>query len=219
MKQVIIATLMTLMGVVSGLDNTLASGPATLIENGGFEIPAVIGGNQEFGAPSAAIEGWQVSAGSIDLVASGSILGTAHSGLQMIDINGSRAGTMQQSFNTVPGNKYRLELFYSNNPNPAFALPSYSASIRLVGTTQLLSALVNHAGATELEMNWQRFSHTFTADSVSTTLVLSSAQGGFNGIYFDTVSVIPEPATMLMLAPIGIAFACLSSRRLCRQQG
>lgn len=218
MKQTFIASLILMMGASLAPQNSIASGPATLITNGGFEIPTVIGGDQEFGAPSRVIESWQVSAGSIDLVASGSILGSAHSGLQMIDINGSRAGTIQQSFNTVPGKNYRLELFYSNNPNPAFALPSYSASIGLVGTTQLLSALVTHAGATELEMNWQRFAHSFTADSVTTTLVLSSAQGGFNGIYFDTVSVIPEPVTMGMLAPLGIAFACRSSRRLGRPQ-
>lgn len=187
-----------------------------LIANGGFETPAVMGGDQEFTAPSIAISSWQVSEGSIDLITSGSILGTAHNGLQMIDINGSRAGTIEQSFPTVPGNRYRLEAFYSNNPNPASAQPSYSARIGLIGTTQLLNALVAHSGATEVDMNWLRFAHSFVADSPTTKLVLSSAQGGFNGIYFDSVSVIPEPTHAALLASLGGSVAMWASRRLRR---
>ena len=219
MKQSITAALLTLIVVSSTARNLFASGPANLIANGSFEVPTVIGGDQEFGAPSTAIAGWQVSAGSIDLVTSGTILGSAHTGLQMIDINGSSAGAIEQSFATVPGNYYRVELFYSNNPNPAFALPSYSASISLLGTAQLLDAQVIHAGASELDMNWSRYAHSFTADSTTTRLVLSSGQGGFNGIYFDTVSVIPEPSCAAMLAPFGMAVIFWSSRRLRRPQG
>jgi hypothetical protein len=218
MKQSIIAALITLAVVSSTAHRLFASGPATLIANGSFELPTVIGSDQEFGAPSTAITGWQISAGSVDVVGSGTILGSAHSGLQMIDINGSSAGAIEQSFATVPGNRYRLELFYSNNPNPASALPSYSASVSLVGTTQLLNALVTHAGATEFDMNWLPFARSFTADSTMTRLVLSSGQGGYNGIYFDAVSVIPEPSHVAMLASIGMASTFWFSRRLRRPQ-
>lgn len=196
----------------------LGAGPTNLITNGSFELPAVNGINQEFVDPSTAIPGWRVSFGSIDLVTSGSILGNAHSGLQMIDINGSGAGVIQQSFATVPGNRYQLELYYSNNPNPSFALPSYSASIQLSGVSQLMSAVVTHAGATESDMNWVKFTRSFTADSAIATLALSSAHGGFNGIYFDSVSVVPEPTLAAMIAPMGLAVACITSR-LRRPQG
>jgi hypothetical protein len=219
MKQIVFAALAILLFVSLTASSMFAAGPANLIANGGFEVPTVIGGDQEFGAPSAAIAGWQVSAGSIDLVTSGTILGSAHSGLQMIDINGSSAGSIEQSFATVPGNQYRIELFYSNNPNPAFALPSYSASISLLGTAQLLGSQVIHAGATEQDMNWLRFAHSFTADSTTTRLVLSSGQGGFNGIYFDTVSVIPEPSCLAIIAPMGMGIIVWSSRRRRRPQG
>jgi hypothetical protein len=219
MRQIVFAALATLLFVSSTASSLFASGPANLIVNGSFEVPTVIGGDQEFGAPSTAIAGWQVSAGSIDLVTSGTILGSAHSGLQMIDINGSSAGAIEQSFATVPGHRYRLEFFYSNNPNPAFALPSYSASISLLGTSQLLGAQVIHAGATELDMNWLRFARSFIADSTTTRLVLSSDQGGFNGIYFDTVSVIPEPSCAAMFAPTALAVTAWLSRRLRRPQG
>ncbi|WP_428308464.1 DUF642 domain-containing protein [Lacipirellula sp.] len=218
MKLCVSTLLVSFLIILPEIGSTFASGPVNLIENGSFEVPVVVGGNQEFGTPSTAITGWHVSAGSIDLITSGSILGSAHSGLQMIDINGSSSGRVEQSFATVPGNTYRLALFYSNNPNPAFALPIYSASVSVVGTTQLLNALVAHAGATELQMNWMRFANSFTADSTTTKLVLSSAHGGFNGIYFDSVSVIPEPAVGIIIAPA--AFAALShSRRLRPPQG
>lgn len=193
-------------GLIGVDDNRLA--------NGGFESPTVIGGDQEFSAPSTAIPGWHISGGSIDLVTSGTILGTAHSGLQMIDVNGSRAGAIEQTFATVPGNRYQLEAFYSNNPNPASAEPSYAASVRVMGTAELLIALVTHSGATEEDMNWLRFAQEFVADSKTTTLILSGAQGGFNGIYFDTVSVIPEPTCIVGCVSAAASLLLARSRRV-----
>lgn len=218
MIRTIVASIVAIFAAAPGVAHAFIGPAANLITNGGFESPILPGGDQEFSAPSTAISGWRVSGGSIDLIPSGTILGTAHSGSQMIDINGSRAGTIEQSFPTLPGNRYLLEAFYSNNPNPASAQPSYAATVSLVGTVQLLNALLTHSGATELEMNWLRFSHAFVADSTSTKLVLSSAQGGFNGIYFDSVSVVPEPSQAALIVSAGGAIACLSSRRLRRPQ-
>jgi hypothetical protein len=67
-------------------------------------------------------------------------------------------------------------------------------------------------------MNWLQFARSFTADSTMTRLVLSSGQGGFNGIYFDAVSVIPESSHVAMLASIGMASTFWLSRRLRRPQ-
>lgn len=131
----------------------------------------------------------------------------------MLDINGSSAGAIEQSFATVSGKSYRVELFYSNNPNPASAEPSYSASVSMLGGSQLFLALLTHAGATETEMNWQRFARAFIADSSTTVLRLQSSQAGFNGIYFDSVSVIPEPNSLFL---IGVALCCFPIRRFGR---
>lgn len=211
-------SMFVLLAVSPALGSAFGGLGKNLLINGGFETP-VVGSDQEISAPSNAIAGWQVSGGSIDLVTSGTILGTAHSGLQMIDMNGSRAGAIEQSFSTIPGNRYRLEAFYSNNPNPASAEPNYTATVKLVGTAQLLNALVQHSGATELEMNWLRFTHAFVADSTTTKLILSSAQGGYNGVYFDSVSVVPEPALAAMLVPVSGFLSLLYSRRLRRPRG
>jgi choice-of-anchor C domain-containing protein len=178
---------------------TKAAG-ANLLTNGGFELPTVIGGNQMFSAPSTAITGWTVTGGSIDLVENGSVLGNSHTGTQMIDINGLGPGTIQQSFPTIPGASYLLELYYSNNPNPAGAQPSFSASVAAIGNGTLFLQTLVHSGATEANMNWLPYTRAFVANSATTTLRLQSSQGGTNGIYFDTVSVIPEPSTITLMA-------------------
>ena len=93
-----------------------------LLANGDFEVPKVVGpnGDNEFAAGSTAITGWVVTGGTIDIVAGGpTVLGDANTGSQMMEVNGSSAGTIQQTFPTLVGHSYTLALFYSNNPNPA----------------------------------------------------------------------------------------------------
>ncbi len=222
MIRTITALIISFTALSPAFGNPFPGSDGNLITNGGFEVPTVTGSDQEFSAPSTAIEGWTVTAGSIDLVTSGSILGTAHSGLQMIDINGSQAGALEQSFSTVPGRHYRLDVYYSNNPNSASAEPSYSARVAVIGVNQLVRATVTHAEATEFRMNWLLFTREFMADSTSTKLVLSSVQGGYNGVYFDSVSVvptsIPEPASVALIATAATC-AAFASRRLRRPQG
>ena len=182
-----------------------------LIVNGGFETPVVSGLDDAFGAGSLDITGWLVAAGGVDVCSSGSsVLGDAHSGLQMLDINGFVAGTVEQTFATSPGVEYELSLFYSNNPNPSFSLPSYSGVVIVQGVAELVNAPVTHSGATQADMNWLPLTTTFVADSAVTTLRLQSQNGGLNGIYFDTVSVtgptvVPEPSSIALAGFAGLA--------------
>jgi hypothetical protein len=46
--------------------------PLTLLVNGDFETPVVVGLDDEFDAPSSAITGWSVTGGSVDINTSGS---------------------------------------------------------------------------------------------------------------------------------------------------
>ncbi len=190
------------------------SANANLIVNGGFEAPLVIGGNQGFTAPSSAITGWSVTSGSVELTMSGSILGNAHTGLQLLEVNGSNAGTIQQTFATTPGKSYLLELYYSNNPNPSFALPSYSASVTVSGSNTLFQQTLVHSGATESDMNWLLFSRAFVANSAATTLKFQSLQSGFNGVYFDSVVITPEPSSVILsvTAISGLLWPCRKKR-------
>ncbi len=182
-------------------------------------MPKVVGpnGDNEFAAGSTAITGWVVTGGTIDIVAGGpTVLGEANTGSQMMEVNGSSAGTIQQTFPTLVGHSYTLALFYSNNPNPAEAQPSYAAEVSVQGASVLVDQILTHAGATTANMNYLPFSATFEADSTTTTLILASRQSGFNGVYFDTVSVVPEPSSWLMLAMgagVLLAFGWRTRRR------
>ena len=186
--------------------------------NGGFEDPIVVELDDNYGTGSTGITGWKVTSGNVDVCSTGSsVLGDSHSGLQMLDINGSPgAGTIEQSFTTIVGQAYFLSLFYSNNPNPSFSVPSYNAAISILGASTLFSENVVHSGATQANMNWLPFERSFVADATTTTLRLQSLQGNFNGVYFDSVSItessvaaIPEPSTF-GLAAVGLLSAGLT---------
>jgi hypothetical protein len=145
------------------------------------------------------------------------VLGQSQSGQQMMDINGLGKGTIQQVFATIPNQHYTLELYYSNNPNPAGAQPSFSAQVQVLGIgSPLVNQALVHAGATTANMNYIQYSANFVANSASTTLILASNQNGTNGVYFDTVSVVPEPST-LALAAVG-SLAVLVVGRRCKQR-
>jgi len=171
-----------------------------LLINGSFESPVLSTIDQEFTAPSTDIDGWVLSERTVDITRTSSIFGTAHSGDQMIDVNGSDNGTLQQSFSSTIGNMYLLSLYYANNPNPSLASPVYNADVTLFGSGTLYSEFLAHAGSTPTDMKWSFLSHTFVADSSTTILQLQSRMLGFNGVVFDSVSVIrvPEPSAAVL---------------------
>jgi hypothetical protein len=71
---------------------------AELLTNGSFELPAIVNIDQEYSAPSGAIIGWQLTERTVNINRTSAIFGTANSGDQMVDINGSDNGSLQQSF-------------------------------------------------------------------------------------------------------------------------
>jgi hypothetical protein len=180
-----------------------------LLTNGSFELPAIPTIDQLYIAPSTAITGWTLTEGSVNVNHTSAIFGTAHSGEQMVDINGSESGTLQQSFSTIVGESYLLTLYYANNPNPAFASPPYNADVTLFGTGTLYSEFITHSDSVAWDMKWVLLSHSFVADSSTTTLQLQSRSGGFNGVVFDSVSItpVPEPSTLFLAcaALIGVS--------------
>jgi hypothetical protein len=189
-----------------------ATGPPNRLVNGDFESPRATDGVQTFTAPSSGITGWSVTGGNVDLVASSILFGNANTGLQLLDINGLNAGTIEQTFATTPGASYLLELYYSNNPYPVSALPSYSASVSVIGSGTLFSETLVHGGATVENMNWLRFARGFSANSPTTTVRLQSSSSGFNGMFFDTVSVVPEPSIITFALALGV-MALATKRR------
>ncbi|REK12997.1 MAG: DUF642 domain-containing protein [Planctomycetota bacterium] len=193
-----------------------------LLINGSFELPVIPTIDQEFAAPSTDIVGWAVTERTVNINRTSAIFGTAHDGDQMLDINGSNNGTIEQSFATSIGGEYLLTLYYANNPNPSMASPSYDADVTLFGTGTLYTEFITHSGSTAADMEWTFLSHQFAADSTTTTLQLRSRMLGFNGVVFDSVSIVevPEPGALTLILPgLVAAYMWRRARRLPRTTG
>src|SRR5581483_9482601 len=92
-----------------------------LLVNGGFEEgpepPKVGEGFVTLGNGSAALKGWVVSQGNIDVV--DSLYWEAADGKRSLDMNGSTAGAISQSFKTKKGQKYRVKFALAGSPGNA----------------------------------------------------------------------------------------------------
>jgi hypothetical protein len=157
-------------------------------------------------------DAWHITQGNVDLVTqTGGWPANPQSTPYYLDLNGNTAGTIEQKFSTIAGQKYTLSFYYSNNPGGSPNLDE--ALVKLTGGISF-SDTVAHYGATSEDLKWVYYSETFTADITGDTY-LSFAQDPVNqccngGILLDSVSVsaIPEPSTwaMMILGFLGVGF-------------
>ena len=194
---------------------------ADLIVNGGFEQLATTGQGGLFAAGDPSITGWTIVSGSVDV--HNSSLFETFEGRQALDLDGTGAGTIEQTFATAAGSSYVLSFEYANNPfgvtSPATALVS------LLGATPLLSQAISHSGSSAASMNYTLFTAAFTADSAMTRLRFASTDSpaSVNGIVLDAVSVnlsaVPEPGSLVLLGSglLGLAAARYRIGRAGRQ--
>lgn len=181
---------------------------AELIQNGSFENPSIT-----VGVTLTTLPGWFVSA-NVDILPNN--YWRAFDGNQSLDLSGDSAtGTyIQQMFPTVIGQSYLLSFHYGNNADDAWALGRAS----IFGDTTLLSQDLYHSGSTSQNMNYTFFQNEFIADASTTTLRfthLDTPTFG-RGLALDAVSVtpVPEPAPMLLLALGGAACVVWRKRHL-----
>jgi hypothetical protein len=175
---------------------------ASVILNGGFEIPDIDGEFKTYTSSPAGFN-WTITAlGSstygVDLINSfwQGISGIVNSDGydQSVDID--YASTLSQSFTTTPGVQYQLHFAYSHNYQSSLS----KGHIDVTGTTSLLSATLTHdISNSASNMQWSPYDQVFTADSPTTILTFTGdSSNGPYGFAVDDVRIapVPVPATL-----------------------
>jgi len=186
-----------LFGTLVALSVRPAAAQGNLLVNGSFEAPDsstspfpwgyTYGVIPTCGCPVAfagcCIPGWQITAGTVDLVTSEHPPAV---GSQSLDLVGSPgAATIQQTFATVPGMDYIFSGYVSHDPGVPYGL----ANVTLNGVpfVQLSSTVASSA----IDAQWNLFAYRFRAASLATTLAISDITGlsDVAGIALDGLSV------------------------------
>lgn len=169
-----------------------------LVFNGSFEQATVNPGGSflTLGTGDTSINGWTVSAGSIDYIGG---YWPAQDGVRSVDLAGNSLGTISQSVATTALQFYTVSFWASRNPDGG--LPLRTGTISFGGQTMPFSySSSNSLG----NMNWQQYTYTFAAVGASTLLSFAAdaSAGCCWGPALDNVSMIaaiPEPEVWAML--------------------
>ncbi len=172
---------------------------ADMLVNGSFEDGPATGSFLMLSAGSTAIDGWTITSGTIDYIGP---YWTADDGGHSLDMNGTGPGSIAQTFDTEPGTLYTVMFQLAGNPvgGPAERTLGVSAA------GQSAQVSFEPAGHSPTDMGWVGRTWQFTAVDTQTTLAFHSlVASGAYGPALDHVVVVPEPATMSLLAVAGLA--------------
>jgi choice-of-anchor C domain-containing protein len=180
------------IGTVAALALSGGALAFTGLTNGSFENGAYADGGSGFeqlNAGDTSITGWTVDAGSVDWIGG---YWTPEQGQMSLDLSGTEAGTISQTFDTTIGNTYTVSFFLSGNPD---GLPT-TKTLNVTATGAAPASYTYDVTGTRTNMNWAQESYEFLATSASTTLSFVSTTAGAFGPALDDV-VVTEAVPML----------------------
>src|SRR3989344_3799759 len=138
------------------------------------------------------ITDWTVVSGSVDYIGT---YWQASDGTRSIDLNGTGAGSISQTFPTVIGATYDVTFDLSGNPDGGPSLKVVSVSSTST-SSQNYSYDTSVTLNTTADMKWASSTYSFIANAASTTLTFASAISGAYGPALDTVLIfetLPTP--------------------------
>lgn len=206
-----------LAGVALLIGLGLRLGHANLIQNGSFELPPLSPFTvYTYGVPASGAPGgdtlpgnWVVTQGTVDVASFG-----GYDGPQFLDLHGWSQGGVRQTVNISVAGTYTFSFAYAtyfnvagtrgmqvtvlNNGNPVFQ-QSYSFTANNDGTF----------------FPWQVVQTQFNLVSGTATVIFESLGSNEDGVgvFVDDVQLVPEPASMLVLAGGVVSLLALRRRR------
>ncbi|MFC1772644.1 choice-of-anchor C family protein [Pseudomonadota bacterium] len=182
-------------------------------ENGGvFVIPLdeilVLGSS---GSSATRINWWNVTQDSIDWV--GTEFWQASDGNFSLDLSGSQAGAIAQTFDTVIGQQYRVLFDKAANPDEnGSTIKTFQVSA--AGTVSTYTT--DRTGHTLQNMGWEQDSFLFSATDSLTTLTFTSLTPGVYGAALDNVQVnaVPLPPALWLFGSGLLGLIGLAKRRV-----
>jgi choice-of-anchor C domain-containing protein len=188
----------------------LISAPTALgagFTNGSFEGSGFVDtlpfepGFMTISAGSTTIPGWTVgNSNNIDWLTTWV---SPFDGTKSVDLNGTAPGSIQQTFDTTPGQIYLVQFALAGNivDSPALKVGRVSAA------GQSMQFQFNTTGHSTASPGWVETDFNFTANSASSTLLFESLTlNSAGGAIIDDVrvSAVPEPATLSLLSFVGV---------------
>ncbi len=170
-----------ILGLASGDAQLAAQDPAdtplslkrNLAIDGDFNETAFTPGSSLLAAPKK-FGPWTVDLGNVGLHVGE--FDTPDGLGNVIDLNGTRSGSLYQSISTVPGKKYTVRFLVSGNWNTNPDRPR-AMSLRF-GNEKVSWTLSRPAGWSKTNMQWQARSAEFTATATTTGVRFSSDSPG-----------------------------------------
>jgi choice-of-anchor C domain-containing protein len=179
-KRFIIATAASILVTIGFAAPALAAA----FTNGSFETGTDPGSFAELSSgDSTSIPGWTVSPTNIDYIGT---YWTASNGMRSLDLSGSNAGDIQQTFDTVAGHTYLVAFDLAGNPDGLPTTKTLTVAATGGPTTPYSFDVTGH---TKTSMGWQPQVYSFIATGASTILTFTSTTATAFGPALDNVVV------------------------------
>lgn len=168
---------------------------ASIFQNGSFENGTYSEGTfDSLSSGNTDISGWTVGDGGVDWIMT---YWTPSDGAYSLDLSGTSAGSISQTFDTVFGQQYKVLFDMAGNPDNSEKVKDLRVTAAAISSDYTFDA----TDMTKTNMGWVENSFYFTANSTTTTLEFLSLETNAYGPALDNVrlSAAPIPSAVWLL--------------------